>query len=112
MRRGNEIDEGGDPPRIWSPLGDYPGTAFTRSIGDFFAESLGVVADPEFTVQPIAANDKYIIIASDGVFEFLTNQMTADMISSHDDLLSVCRAVVETSYGLWLQYEYRTDDIT
>jgi CRP-like cAMP-binding protein/serine/threonine protein phosphatase PrpC len=109
---GHEIDEGGDPPRIWSPLGDYPGTAFTRSIGDFFAESLGVVADPEFTILPLSENDKYIIIASDGVFEFLTNQMTADVITTHDDLLCVCRAVVEMSYGLWLQYEYRTDDIT
>lgn len=112
LELGDEIDEGGDPPRIWSPLGDYPGTAFTRSIGDFFAESLGVVAEPEFTVQTIDKSDKYVLIASDGVFEFLTNQMTADMIRSHEDLLSVCRAVVEVSYGLWLQYEYRTDDIT
>lgn len=44
---GEEIDEGGDPPRIWSPHGSYPGTAFTRSIGDMYAEELGVVADPE-----------------------------------------------------------------
>ncbi len=44
---GDEIDEGGDPPRVWSPYGDYPGTAFTRSFGDSIAEELGVVADPE-----------------------------------------------------------------
>ena len=44
---GEEIDEGGDPPRIWHPDGDYPGTAFTRSLGDHVAEELGVVADPE-----------------------------------------------------------------
>ena len=112
LELGNEIDEGGDPPRIWSPQGDYPGTAFTRSIGDFFAEGLGVVAEPEFTVLDLSPQDKYIIIASDGVFEFLTNQMTADMIVTPDNLLNVCRAVVEVSYGLWLQYEYRTDDIT
>ena len=28
------IDNDGDPPRLWAPDGDYPGTAFTRSIGD------------------------------------------------------------------------------
>lgn len=44
---GEDIDEGGDPPRIWHPNGDYPGTAFTRSLGDHAAEELGVVADPE-----------------------------------------------------------------
>ena len=47
MTLGEEVDEDGDPPRIWSPDGPYPGTAFTRSIGDSVAESLGVVAEPE-----------------------------------------------------------------
>lgn len=44
---GENIDEGGDPPRVWSPNGDYPGTAFTRSLGDQVAEALGVYAEPE-----------------------------------------------------------------
>ncbi len=44
---GEAIDEGGDPPRVWHPDGDYPGTAFTRSLGDSVAESLGVNAEPE-----------------------------------------------------------------
>lgn len=47
LNLGEDIDEGGDPPRIWSPNGDYPGTAFTRSLGDLFAEECGVVAEPE-----------------------------------------------------------------
>ncbi len=47
LKSGDEIDEGGDPPRVWSPYGDYPGTAFTRSIGDSIAKELGVSAEPE-----------------------------------------------------------------
>ena len=31
---GNEEDNDGDPPRLWAPNATYPGTAFTRSIGD------------------------------------------------------------------------------
>ena len=31
---GTEEEDGGDPPRLWAPNGNYPGTAFTRSIGD------------------------------------------------------------------------------
>ena len=27
------------PPRVWHPTQDYPGTAFTRSIGDAMAEA-------------------------------------------------------------------------
>lgn len=30
----NEASCDGDPPRLWAPAGTYPGTAFTRSIGD------------------------------------------------------------------------------
>lgn len=31
---GTEEEDGGDPPRLWAPNGNFPGTAFTRSIGD------------------------------------------------------------------------------
>lgn len=48
---GEEIDEGGDPPRVWSPHGEYPGTAFTRSLGDAIAEELGVYAEPEMVTR-------------------------------------------------------------
>ena len=41
---GEDIDEAGDPPRIWSKYEEYPGTAFTRSLGDSIAEELGVYA--------------------------------------------------------------------
>ncbi|CAM9550019.1 unnamed protein product, partial [Choristocarpus tenellus] len=78
---GEELDEGGDPPRIWSPFGEYPGTAFTRSMGDMIAEELGVIADPEIIHRKIHAGDRFIVIASDGVFEFLTNQSVADMVA-------------------------------
>lgn len=52
------------------------------------------------------------MIASDGVFEFLTNQSVADMVAKHPDPLEACKQVVQESYDLWLQYEVRTDDIT
>ena len=30
----SEEEQGGDPPRLWAPGASWPGTAFTRSIGD------------------------------------------------------------------------------
>lgn len=52
------------------------------------------------------------MLASDGVFEFLTNQSVIDICAKFTDPLEACRAVVAESYELWLQYELRTDDIT
>eukprot|EP01035_Chromulina_nebulosa_P017471 gene17471-23023_t len=109
---GEDIDEGGDPPRVWSPNGDYPGTAFTRSLGDMYAEELGVSAEPEIYVRDLNKNDRYIIIASDGVFEFLTNQMVMDMTMRFNDPLEACKSIVNSAYNMWLQYEVRTDDIS
>ena len=38
-----------DPPRCYLPRCKYPGTAFTRSIGDAVAERIGVIPTPEAT---------------------------------------------------------------
>jgi CRP-like cAMP-binding protein len=109
---GEELDEGGDPPRVWAATGDYPGTAFTRSIGDAMAEELGVFSEPELLTRELGPEDKIIVIATDGVFEFLTNQSVIDICAKFTDPLEACRAVVAEAYELWLQYELRTDDIT
>ena len=93
-------------------LGAYPGTAFTRSFGDKIAEELGVIADPEIKVREIGPDDLYIVLATDGVFEFMTNQALANLVDHHADPLTACKHVVEQAYELWLQYEIRTDDIT
>jgi CRP-like cAMP-binding protein/serine/threonine protein phosphatase PrpC len=112
LELGEELDEGGDPPRVWSPHGEYPGTAFTRSLGDAIAEELGVFAEAEMVTRELTPEDKILVLASDGVFEFLTNQSVLDICAKFSDPLAACRAVVAESYELWLQYELRTDDIT
>ncbi|TDH68463.1 hypothetical protein CCR75_004165 [Bremia lactucae] len=109
---GDEIDENGDPPRIWHPHGQYPGTAFTRSIGDLVSEELGVTAEPEILCKGLNPHDKFIIIASDGVFEFLTSQNAVDIVSQFDNPSEACHALVDEAYNRWLQFEVRTDDIT
>ena len=109
---GEELDNGGDPPRVWAPGKSFPGCAFTRSIGDSVAEGIGVTAEPELLRKELTEEDQFVVLASDGVWEFLTNQSVADMILKFVDPLDACRAVVAESYRLWLQYEVRTDDIT
>ncbi|EGB05075.1 hypothetical protein AURANDRAFT_3791, partial [Aureococcus anophagefferens] len=115
-RLGDEIDETGDPPRVWNDTLERPGCAFTRSLGDMIAERLGVVADPEIHTHTLRREDKFVVVASDGVFEFITSQAVADMVdrvrTAGGGPLEACRRVVAESYRLWLQYEVRSDDIT
>lgn len=78
---GNEEgDDDGDPPRLWVSNGMYPGTAFTRSIGDSIAESIGVVPNPEIVVLELGPQHPFFVLASDGVFEFLSSQTVVDMV--------------------------------
>ncbi|TYI22037.1 hypothetical protein ES332_A06G078100v1 [Gossypium tomentosum] len=109
---GTEEGDDGDPPRLWVPNGMYPGTAFTRSIGDSIAETIGVVANPEIVVLELTEDHPFFVLASDGVFEFLSSQTVVDMVAKYKDPRDACAAIVAESYRLWLQYETRTDDIT
>ncbi|KAL8498286.1 hypothetical protein ACS0TY_021566 [Phlomoides rotata] len=109
---GTEEADDGDPPRLWVQNGMYPGTAFTRSIGDSIAETIGVVANPEIVVLELTQYHPFFVIASDGVFEFLSSQTVVDMVAKHKDPRDACAAIVAESYRSWLQYETRTDDIT
>ncbi|XVF62722.1 hypothetical protein PTKIN_Ptkin09bG0030900 [Pterospermum kingtungense] len=109
---GDEESQGGDPPRLWVPNGMYPGTAFTRSVGDSTAEKIGVIAIPEISVVQLTPNHLFFVVASDGVFEFLPSQTVVNMAAGYLDIRDACAAIAGESYKLWLDHENRTDDIT
>jgi len=107
--------DGDSPPRIWHPNrkeGKFPGCAFTRSIGDQNGEGIGVTADAEFSKYTLSDKDQFLLIGSDGIFEFISDAEAARICSLYDDPIEVCRALVGESYRRWIKREERTDDIT
>ena len=62
------------PERVWLKHEDIPGLAMSRSFGDQVAARVGVNAVPEVSEYHMSPADKVIILASDGVWEFLENQ--------------------------------------
>lgn len=59
------------PPRVWIKEEEIPGLAMSRSFGDRVAASVGVIAEPEIFEYKLQEDDKFMIIASDGVWEFI-----------------------------------------
>ncbi len=53
---------------------DAPGLAMSRSIGDTLVKDIGVIAEPEITSYSLTAMDKFLIIATDGVWEYIPNE--------------------------------------
>ena len=76
------------------------------------AESLGVIAEPELDAHTIGETDRVIIVASDGIFEFITTKSCVETAMLYDDPLEACKALVGESYKLWIEREDRADDIT
>jgi len=62
------------PFRIFAPGEDYPGLAMSRSIGDLEGKKFGVTAEPGIIEYNISENTKYVVLGSDGIWEFLSNE--------------------------------------
>ncbi|EER00729.1 protein phosphatase 2c, putative, partial [Perkinsus marinus ATCC 50983] len=70
---GGEIREisGGDK-RVFVKGTNLPGLAVTRAIGDVSVACYGVIAEPQYERWEFPASDSvFIVVASDGVWEFM-----------------------------------------
>ena len=103
------------PMRVWVKGEDYPGIATSRSIGDAVAKKIGVIHRPEIQVCEINSSVKYLVVASDGVWEFLSNNDVMDVINPFfiiGDVEGACKEVVRKSTEKWEEEETGRDDIT
>jgi serine/threonine protein phosphatase PrpC len=112
LRNEDGIFEG--PERVWLMDEDYPGLAMTRSIGDKISKAVGVISDPEVIFRRLCPEDKFIILASDGVWEHIDSQEAVGIVSKYfDDNREddVALALVAEAAKKWNKDEY-VDDIT
>ena len=56
LEGGKEGDNPG-PSRVWLQKSDIPGLAMSRSLGDYIAHSVGVIADPEIKEFDLKEDD-------------------------------------------------------
>ena len=115
MSQFEEDGEKSGPFRVWKKGEAYPGIAMSRSIGDFIATSLGVIPVPKFINEKIDKDTKFIVVASDGVWEFLDNKKVADIVMpfyKKDDPDGACKALIKESTQWWNQEDVVVDDIT
>ena len=73
-----DFEEAG-PFRIWLPDMTGPGLAMARSLGDMVAHTIGAIHLPSIDIRKVDASCKYVLWASDGVFEFLTTDDVAQV---------------------------------
>ena len=103
------------PYRVWAKGEDYPGLAMSRSIGDLKGKAIGVIPDPGILEYDLNKTTKYIVVCSDGVWEFLNNDMVKELGKQfylENDAVSFCNKLIEQSLFEWNKHDIIVDDIT
>lgn len=87
----------------------------TRSFGDAMAAKVGVNAIPECDEIELIKDDKFIVLASDGVWEFLKNIDVAKIIYpfyQKKNAEGAAECLVREAFKKWKKEEDVIDDIT
>ena len=96
------------------------GLAMTRSFCDVAASKLGVICEPEVFEYKLKEEDKIIIVASDGLFEHVSNEevckIVGDFVESEECKDNIENKIVENLFNFanerWKNKENGIDDIT
>jgi len=109
-----EYDDGIDgPARVWLGHMDVPGLAMSRSLGDAVAHTAGVISEPEFTERELdPSTDRFVVIATDGLWEFCNNQETAEMADATKGPGEAVDTLVREANNRWMLEEQVIDDTT
>lgn len=101
------------PLRVWLSDIDVPGLAMSRSIGDQVSHTVGVISTPEIKQHEIGEDDLFVIWASDGVWEFISNEEAAEIVfKCLPDIEAAAKTLVLESESRWKIHETVVDDIT
>lgn len=115
-----ETDSGGKlgPYRVMSRYGLAPGLAMSRALGDRLGEEVGVISEPlVHTFHLYKGRDKFIVLASDGVWDVLSNEEVACFVDTYLEIspksiakeakakigaVSIARLVCEEARYRWM----------
>ncbi|TVU05288.1 hypothetical protein EJB05_48446 [Eragrostis curvula] len=87
--------------RVWLPNNDSPGLAMARAFGDFCLKDYGLISVPEISYRRLTEKDEFIILATDGVWDVLSNKEAVDIIASAPSRATAARALVDCAVRSW-----------
>lgn len=98
--------------RVWLPNSDSPGLAMARAFGDFCLKDFGLISVPDVCHRRLTERDEFVVMATDGVWDVLSNKEAVDIIASAPGRATAARALVDCATRAWrLKYPTsKTDD--
>ena len=103
------------PYRVFVKGTEDPGLSMSRSIGDTMSQSIGVTCEPDVKEVPISDSEEFILICSDGVWEFIKNEEAVELVGKFTKATAKQGAekLAQLAWMRWLHNEGEVvDDIT
>ena len=103
------------PKRVWKKGDNVPGLAMTRSFGDEVGHEVGVIVDPEIYEYEFVKEDKFIVVGSDGLWEFISNEEVVNIVKKFyedNDIKGALDYLYKEASKRWIIEEEIIDDIT
>ncbi|EPS66665.1 hypothetical protein M569_08112, partial [Genlisea aurea] len=97
--------------RVWLPNSDSPGLAMARAFGDFCLKDFGLISIPDVYHHHISERDEFVILATDGVWDVLSNKEAVDIVASAPSRGTAARALIDCATRAWrLKYPTSKND--
>lgn len=87
--------------RVWLPNKKTPGLAMSRAFGDYCIKKFGLISLPEVTQRMVTDRDQFIVLATDGVWDVISNQEAVDIVSSSKDKSKSAKLLVKSAVRAW-----------
>ena len=106
------------PFRVWFKNENFPGLAMSRSFGDQAAHSVGVIDEPDIIEMDVVEDEGKavcVIVASDGVWEFVGNESLKEIVQKYvftKNAKDCVNDIVQKSRKMWEKSGFAIDDIT
>ena len=111
----NENGEYEGPLRLFKKNEEGPGLAMSRCFGDSEGQSIGIIAEPEVKEYLIKKEDKALIIATDGLWEYTKNEDVVDIVKNcwdKNDANTIVNELYKKAIDNWKKENCNVDDIT
>ncbi|KAK1697203.1 hypothetical protein QYE76_013900 [Lolium multiflorum] len=87
--------------RVWLPDQEAPGLAMSRAFGDYCVKDYGVISTPEVTQRRITTRDQFVILATDGVWDVISNQEAVQIVAAMPDREKAAKRLVQCAVRAW-----------
>nr|AFK47876.1 unknown [Lotus japonicus] len=87
--------------RVWLPDEESPGLAMSRAFGDYCVKEYGLISVPEVTQRNITSKDQFVVLATDGVWDVISNEEAVDIVSSTADRTDSAKRLVKCAMRAW-----------